>query len=308
MMRIVSVCRSYGTGGGMENVVHDRAVALRALGHEVFVVHAEDHRYSDTFARLCIERCDALKPELIHLDSYDGARPWWVDRPERVALTLHGNPWSYFFTKWNLWMHAGGKEPGMSYSATRRALECIRKADVVIVISEYERGLLCDTCGVDVRTVYNPIAPYFFDTPQAEWPQGGYFLSVGGSTKRRGFDLARAAAATIGVEWRHATTVPREEMVEVYDGCRALVLPTFRTDGFDLVVHEALARGRPAIISRLGAYRSEAEGAILVPPGDVEALCEAMRRCQPPLAKARMRARLRHLPARHARTWLEAVA
>jgi len=305
-MRIASVCRSYGNGGGMENVVHDRAEALRALGHEVHIISAPDGLYSDAFAAQCVEGCDRVKPDVICLDSFDGARSWWVERKERVALTLHGTPWSQFFTKWNLWMHAGRREPGASYANMRRMCKIIQQADVVIAISHYEQGLLQDLHGVpDAKCVYNPIAPYFFDTPTVPVPADGYFLCVGNHDVR-GFDVAAKAAARAGVPFRVAKGVSREDMVAVYDGCRALVLPTVRPAGYDLTVAEAAARGRPVIVSGVGAYRLDGvPGTCYVPMRDVGAVAEAMgivgRVHMAPVYASR------HKPETHARAWVEAV-
>lgn len=305
-MRIVSVCRDYGNGGGMENVVHDRAEALRALGHDVTVVSAADGCYSDEFAEQCVTACGALKPDVVCLDSFDSGRPWWVGRPERVALTMHSNPWSLFFTKWNLWMAGFTTEPGASYSAMRRVCETIREADVVIAISGYEQGMLQDQCGVpEARLVYNPIAPYFFDAPITGPPADGYFLHVGHNAAR-GCAVALRAAEQAGVEVRFAAGLRRDEMVAVYDGCRALVLPTYRADGYDLTVAEAEARCRPALVGATGAYRSEAGGGIVaLPLGDVDAWAEAL---SGPLPEVDGYDASRHEPGYHAAAWLEAVA
>ena len=265
-MRIVSACRSYGNGGGMENVVHDRAVALRALGHEVTVVHASDGLYSDEFAAQCVDQCDLIKPDIIHLDSFDGSRQWWVDRPERVAVTLHSNAWSSFFSKWNLWMHDRAEHPGMSYTSARRHCGIIRTFDVAIAIGRYEHDLLRDACNVpDAKLVYNPIAPEFFDTPTVPPPADGYFMHIGKQVAR-GWDIAKLAALSIGAEIRSVSGVSRQDMVAVYDGCKALVLPTFRADGYDLTVAEAEARCRPSFVGATGNYLAEAGGGIVATP------------------------------------------
>jgi len=304
-MRIVSVCRSFGNGGGMENVVEDRADALRALGHDVHVIAAADGNYSDAFAQECADQCDTLAPDLIHLDSFESSRMWWDGRSERVALTLHASPWSHFFTKWNTWVHMGGKAPGMSYDLMKKQCAAIARADVVIAISRYEQGVLHDLCNVpDAKCVYNPIAPYFFsDTRMGA--DAGYFLGAG-DTNVRGFDVARDAAALIGAEFRHVQRVPRRTMPAIYDACTAMVLPTVRPSGYDLTVAESLARGKPVITSKVGPQREDVlPGMVLVPIRDVDAVAEAMRNVgsiQVPNDAAN-----RFRPERHAEAWLEAV-
>jgi glycosyltransferase involved in cell wall biosynthesis len=63
--------------------------------------------------------------------------------------------------------------------------------------------------------------------------------------------------------------------------CVALVAPSIWPEPFGMVVLETLTEGRPVIVSRIGGLTEVAEegvGAQFVPPGDVEALREAMAR------------------------------
>jgi len=302
-MRIVSVCRRYGEPGGMENVVHDRAEELRALGHDVFILNSSDGQYSAEFAAHCVDQCTRLAPDVVHLDSYDAGRPWWVDRPGNprvIACTLHSNPWSSFFSKWNLWRHGRASHPGMSYVNAAAQCDLMRSFDVVIGISRHECRLLRDMCGVwDAWLVYNPIAPYFFDKPTVPLPDGAPWLHVG-TNAARGVDVARAACELAGVELRIVTGVPREAMVAVYDECCGLLLPTFRSDGYDLTVAEASARGRPVVAGATGACATECM--YTVPLGDAEALAAELR-AEP----ACVMSAEQHEPRAHALAWLEAV-
>jgi glycosyltransferase involved in cell wall biosynthesis len=59
-----------------------------------------------------------------------------------------------------------------------------------------------------------------------------------------------------------------------------LVHPAVGTDAFPLVVLEALASGKPVVASRLDGIPEEIDDGrhgLLVPPGDVPALADAMR-------------------------------
>ena len=306
-MRVVQVCRAHNLPGGLGGVSRDRARALEAAGHEVHVIAPPDRCYSDAFAAACVDACDKLKPDIVHLDSYDSSRIWWADRPERVVLTMHTSGWSLFLSKWCLWRAGLAGPPATSFTDLAKQCDHMQKADVVIAISAWEQGILQDLCGLpDARCVYNPIAPYFFDTPTVPVPADGYFLCAG-DPATRGYDVAEAAAREAGVPLRRVQGVPREDMVAVYDGCRALVLPTARPSGFDLIYAEAVARGRPVIVSKLAAYRLDwLSGTCYVPIGDVQRVAQAMRLIS--CLDIAPGAADRHRPERHAAAWLEAIA
>lgn len=73
----------------------------------------------------------------------------------------------------------------------------------------------------------------------------------------------------------------RQDVPEILNCVDALVLPSTR-EGFPIILLEAMAAGKPIIASNVGGVSecigSEEEGGILVPPGDVKALTETMRR------------------------------
>ena len=73
-------------------------------------------------------------------------------------------------------------------------------------------------------------------------------------------------------------------LAELHGHARALVHPS-RHEGFGLTVLEALAAGTPVIAADVPAIRELAgDQARYVPPGDVEALAEALHRPPPPPA------------------------
>jgi glycosyltransferase involved in cell wall biosynthesis len=69
-----------------------------------------------------------------------------------------------------------------------------------------------------------------------------------------------------------------DDLIEWYRQARVVVLPSF-LESFGYPVLEAMAMGIPCVASDLPATREVASGAaLLVPPGDVTALGEALER------------------------------
>lgn len=68
------------------------------------------------------------------------------------------------------------------------------------------------------------------------------------------------------------------ELVSLYSTCDALVLPT-RFEGMPTVVLEAMAQAKPVFVSDVGATAEQVDrlNGYLLPPGDVEALHQAIR-------------------------------
>ncbi|HEX5527327.1 MAG TPA: glycosyltransferase family 4 protein [Solirubrobacterales bacterium] len=86
--------------------------------------------------------------------------------------------------------------------------------------------------------------------------------------------------------------VPHPVAIEALRRCAFSVAPSLLPESFGIVALEAAAAGKPAIVSALGGLRDvvvDGETGILVPPGDAEALREALRRlCEEPETRGRM--------------------
>ena len=85
--------------------------------------------------------------------------------------------------------------------------------------------------------------------------------------------------------------LPRAELERLYAGAAVVACPS-RREGFGLTCAEAMAYGRPVVASAVGGLRDlvvEGETGLLVPPGDVAALRDALERL---LADAPLRRRL----------------
>lgn len=336
-MRIVLVCRAYPTHrpGGMPFVCQDRARALAAVGNDVHVLttshpHLPDYvedagvqvhhlkaapsqAYTDGFASACAAATRALAPDVLHLDSFDRDRLWWADGAgaRRTAITMHGFGPGAFLTQWNLYLAGRGPTPTFDAASLAREAHALRGADVVIGISRHELWQLVDVYNLtNARLVYNPIAPAFFATPPTDPADARGFMSIGnpGTSGNRAFDIAGAAARAARVPFRAVTDVSREALPAMYDAHRALVLPTFWSQGYDLTVAEALARRRPIIVTATGSYWQEREASpymVHVPRGDHAAIARYMAGDLPSVPPG---AADLHRPQDHAAVWLEAVS
>jgi glycosyltransferase involved in cell wall biosynthesis len=149
--------------------------------------------------------------------------------------------------------------------------------------------------------------------------EGDYLLYAGTLEPRKGIDLLFATWWSLpsprprlilcgDAGWR--TRVPpgvevtgyvtRERLRELYRGALAFVYPS-RYEGFGIPPLEAMACGAPVIASRTGAIPEFAEGAaVLIPPGDREALRDALMRV---IRDAGLRRELRAAGPERAREW-----
>jgi glycosyltransferase involved in cell wall biosynthesis len=89
-----------------------------------------------------------------------------------------------------------------------------------------------------------------------------------------------------------AEDLPREEVLRAWGHCLAAVVPSVWPEPFGLVAAEAMAAGKPVVASAVGGLAElvvDGSTGILVPPGDVPALRNALERI---VADAPLRARL----------------
>lgn len=275
--------------------------------------------WSEAFARECDEFYGRLRPDILHLDSFDHHNIWWADK--RASITMHGFGFGAFLTQWNLFRSEKSFTPSYDSPTTAASAmtnikleaEVLAKAEVVIGVSRWEWRMLRDQYGLkQAKLVYNPVAEYFFTDPKSSeiLRPKPYFLCVGVSQQAtRGF-----AELTRNDELVIASRTPRREMPKVYDGAKTLLLPTQFCQGFDLSVAEARARGVPAIMSSTGSYLDEAmPWDVLVTPGDREGLREAMASYKGPNPLVWSQSQIResadpHRPENHVKAWLEAVS
>jgi glycosyltransferase involved in cell wall biosynthesis len=193
--------------------------------------------------------------------------------------------------------------------ADRLARWALRRADAVRTITPYTTGLV-RVEGVEPAAefpAYMDLAA-FTTRPVEPLPERPRALFVGVLERYKAFDvladawgrvaaeLPEAVLHVVGrgtleplarrlveelpgrVEWSPVLTA--REVADALDRATALVLPS-RSEGMGRVVIEAALRGRGVVASRVGGIpdvAGDGESALLVPPGDVDALADALAR------------------------------
>jgi glycosyltransferase involved in cell wall biosynthesis len=224
-----------------------------------------------------------------------GVRP----APDAVHISYCYSPFRYV---WHERRRTEARLPAPIRPLGRAALGGLRRWDLLasrrvtayIAISEVTRQRIGDFYGREATVVHPPVEVDRFNR-QPE-PQD-YFLVVGEVTAHKNVEVALAAAERANVRikvvgggpdlarlrrrFTRATFVGRVDdrrLIELYAGCRALVVPAVEEFGITMV--EAQAAGRPvAAAAKGGALEIVEDGqtGVLFPDGDVDALAEALR-------------------------------
>src|SRR5438105_300990 len=175
----------------------------------------------------------------------------------------------------------------------------MRRAEVVICVSEALAEAARRCGGRDVRTIPNGVAIPAAVGPEAEPAE---VLFAGRLSPEKGIEELVAATAGMNLvvagdgPLRHLVPdalgfVPHEELGRLYERAAVVVLPSYH-EGLPLSVLEAMAHGRPIVASAVGGLPELVEDGVtgfLVEPGDVEGLRTALRRL---LADPALRRRL----------------
>jgi phosphatidylinositol alpha-mannosyltransferase len=216
--------------------------------------------------------------------------------PTLTALTLHPAPIVATF-------HAAGRSS--SYQIFRPVLmKLLERIDRRVVVSKDALELVRGHLGGEYDVLFNGVEtdviraaePYPCDRPSI------FFL--GRHEERKGLAVLLSALQSLGpdvtcwvagdgpdsarlraqyaadhrIEW--LGRVDDDEKLARLRGATVFCAPSLHGESFGVVLIEAMAAGTPVVASALDGYRNVATDgvdAVLVPPGDVEALAAALR-------------------------------
>jgi glycosyltransferase involved in cell wall biosynthesis len=224
-----------------------------------------------------------------------GVRP----EPDAVHVCYCHSPFRY------IWHERRRTEEGLARSLRPLAhgvLGALRRWDVSasrgvtahVANSALTAQRIADFYGREASVVHPPVDVERFEGVPA--PED-YFLLVGEVTSHKNPELALAAAERAGVSvkvagdgpdlarlrqrFTRATFLGRVDdrrLVELYAGCRALIVPAIEEFGITMV--EAQAAGRPVVAAGGGGALEivdDGNTGVLFTPGSVDALAEALR-------------------------------
>jgi glycosyltransferase involved in cell wall biosynthesis len=277
---------------------------LEGLPYTIHQTKSDPGVHSPALAQGTVEVLQALRPDVLHLDSFDGDSSWWQQRPGKpkmIALTMHGANWGKVLTRWNDYRLGNSDDCGMDWKGLRSQTDKMHTFDRVIAVSLHEQWMIqqLDGC-LSTRLVYNPIAPAYF-APRVDCPAGAPFMAMASRWPK----MAERAAAESGMPLDIIEGVPSAKMPAVYDAHRALVLPTLWAQGYDTVIAESLARGRPVLAFASGStLMDRSPGVSICEMGRPDVLGRMMAE---PLPHVPEGVADRFRPERHAAAWLEAV-
>jgi glycosyltransferase involved in cell wall biosynthesis len=221
------------------------------------------------------------------------ARPLSGARP-RVVAEVHGD-WR---ASSRLYGHAARRL--LAPFADAVAAWALRRADAVRVVSPFTAELV-RRLGVEPVAVFPTYTQLdAFQAPRVALPEQPLALFVGALEATKGIDVLVEAArraslaarlrlvgdgtqaslvASLGARWERER-LPAPAIAAALDEAWALVLPS-RSEGLPRIVIEAFCRGRAVVGARAGGIPDIVEDGVsglLVPPGDAQALAEALER------------------------------
>ncbi len=169
-----------------------------------------------------------------------------------------------------------------------------------IALTEFARTLFVNNLGIDAERIV--VKPNAAPDPGVGDGAGGYALYVGRLSPEKGMlTLIAAAEHGFGIPLKVAGTGPLSALVEraaanggleylgsqtpaqisrLMQGARVLLLPSLWFEGLPMVIPEAFATGLPIVASDIGALPSlvtHGRNGLLVPPGNSEALAQAVQ-------------------------------
>ncbi len=199
----------------------------------------------------------------------------------------------------------------------------VEQADAMIVPSEFARGRLRELGAPlpweRVHVLAPPVRALEQGGPAMKRPPEGYALVVARMSPEKGIDVAIEACRRVGIPLvvagadldggarahnaerdgvRFVGRVDDTRLAELRAGAALALVPSRSAETFGLAAAEAMAAGVPVAGSRVGALPELLEEEGMAPPGDAQALAEAIERVRgDPGAGERARERIRALCA-----------
>jgi glycosyltransferase involved in cell wall biosynthesis len=228
-----------------------------------------------------------------------GADVVWLPAPAPVApgapyvLSVHDRSWELRpsdFTAYERVWHRLARPRRLAREAA--AVTAVSHAVARDVAGAWGVRAAVLSPGVSAAPPNAPAAPH------AAAPRRPYLLFVGAREPRKAPDVleaaysrarARGLDAELVVVGDGVAPVDDRELARLYAGALAVVQPSY-LEGFGLPPLEAAAHGTPAVVSALECFAETlGDAALTVPPGDADALAEALLRIE---GDAALRARL----------------
>jgi phosphatidyl-myo-inositol alpha-mannosyltransferase len=317
-VRVAVVCPySLTKPGGVQGQALGQARALRALGHEAVVMAPCDGpppsgegitvlggsvplSSNGSVAPLALDPASAVRTvralrdepfDIVHL--HEPLCPG----PTLAALMFERRPMVGTFHRAGSSTAYAALRPAVVRLARRLALRC--------AVSPDARDTAAAALGGEYEVVFNGVDVERFATAPP-WPAPGpVVFFIGRHERRKGLDVLLDAMDFLPPETRlwvagdgpeseelraHRADDPRVEWLGVIDddevaarlrGAAVFCAPSVHGESFGVVLLEAMAAGTPVVASDLPGYRNVAipdRHALLVAPGDPEALAGALRR------------------------------
>jgi glycosyltransferase involved in cell wall biosynthesis len=289
-MKVVVVTTSYPTREHpvAGNFVEAAVEAVRATGIDVAVVSPQDVRhFGIAYGGGIAQNLRAAPWKTALVPAFLASLAWEARRATRDADLVHahwipsgfaaratGKP--YVLQVW-------GTDVALAHRAPRLARGLLRGAEAVIAASTF---LADEARSLGARNVR--VVPPGVDVPAHV---GGpdeppHVLFAGRLSEEKGIleflDATEGMARVIRGEGplrdrvpEAVDFVPPAEVGREYERAAVVCVPS-RREGYGVVAREALAYGRPVVATRVGGLADLGAGAILVPPGDRDALKQAI--------------------------------
>ena len=308
-MKILVYLEKSDVRGGIEIFAERHVARLRAEGHEVDVasdIRQEMGRYDEIVVHKCsdVSTLEKFPPEktVYYVHDHEPICPRsYAYTPLKRNCTRPGGVWPCIFCAplCRNWKPALNRV--LSQERRKRAMARFRR---LVVISEFMKGRLVAN-GIPAEKV--EVRPPVIRTGEtgAEDVTSGRkidLLFAGQLIRGKGVQLLLAAmakmktprtldivgtgnmepklkalAAQLGIEGRVRFNGFQSNPQDWMRAAKCVVVPSFWQEPYGLVAAEAVALGRPVVAFAIGGLPEACGGkATLVPPGDIDALADAL--------------------------------